>query len=61
MPWSSCPGKGTTSTSVFIVDLCVAAAVLLVAALPILWAGLATAGLVTVAVYMARNVRGGKM
>lgn len=53
--------RGTTSTSVFIVALSCAAAVFLFAALPILWAGLATAGLAAATLHMVRDVRGGKM
>jgi hypothetical protein len=48
-------------TSAFIAALCVAAAVLLMLAIPVLWAVLPTAGLAAAAVYMVRDVRGGKM
>jgi hypothetical protein len=54
------PG-GTTSTCVFIVGLCVAAAVLLLLSVPLFWAVIATVGLAAAAFKMVNDVRGGKM
>ncbi len=54
------PG-GTTSTCVFIVGLCVAAAVLLLLSVPLFWAVIATVGLAAAAFKMVKDVRGGKM
>jgi hypothetical protein len=53
--------RGTTTTSVFIAALCIAASALLILAIPVLWSVLATAGLAALAAFMIIGVRGGKM
>ena len=53
--------RGTMPTCVFIVALCVAAAVLLLLSVPLFWAVMATVGLAAAAFKMVKEVRGGKM
>jgi len=53
--------RGTTPTCVFIVALCVAAAVLLLLSVPLFWAVIATVGLAAAVFKMVKDVRGGKM
>jgi hypothetical protein len=53
--------RGTTPTCVFMIALCVAAAVLLLLSVPLFWAVTATVGLAPAAFKMVKDVRGGKM
>jgi hypothetical protein len=52
--------RGTTATSVFVVALCVAMSLLLILAVAPAWAVMGVVALGAAAVYLVREVRGGR-